>query len=92
MKKFLKNLQKNFRQIDTINRQKAIDDLQWEVQELKHIFALMTMATFIGMPSAPLPMTIDLMNDMQEEFIILLSKIDMAHNPLSDQFSRLDAI
>lgn len=92
MKKIIDKIRKNYQQIDAINRQKAIDDLQWEVKELKHIFALMTMGTFIGMPSAPLPMTLDLMKDMQEEFIIMLSKIDTAHNPLSDQFSRLDAV
>ena len=88
MKKILKTLKSNLQQIDAIHRQKAIDE--WEVRELKHIFALTTMGMFVGMPSAPLSVTMELLPDMQQEFAILISKIDTAHSPLSDYFSRLD--
>jgi len=91
---FFKNLffhlKRLFKDVDKIHRQKAIDDLEWEVQELKHIFALTTMGNFIGMPSVPLPITFTLLPDMQPEFAIMLSKINTAHSPLSDHFSKLD--
>ena len=81
---------KKFRELDKIHRDKAIEDLEWEVQELKHIFAITTMGLFIGLPSTPLPVTFSLLPDMAEEFAIMLAKLDTAHSPLSDQFSKLD--
>jgi hypothetical protein len=83
---------KNFRELDKIHRDKAIEDLQWEVQELKHIFAITTMGFFVGLPSAPLPVTFSLLPDMHEEFAIMLARLETAHSPFSDQFSRLDVI
>ena len=83
---------KNFHEIDKIHRDKAIEDLEWEVQELKHIFAITTMGVFIGLPSTPLPITFSLLTDMQEEFAIMLSKLDVAQSPFSDQFSKLDVV
>ncbi|KAA3616972.1 MAG: hypothetical protein D8M58_04760 [Calditrichaeota bacterium] len=88
----MKKIFKFFKDIDKIQRQKAIDDLEWEIQELKHIFALTTMGTFIGIPSIPLSIAFELIPDMKEEFTIMLSKTNTAHNPLSDQFSKLDVI
>lgn len=94
--KWLKNLNdfllKKYYEIDKINRQKAIDDLEWEVHELKHIFALLTIGQFVGLPSTPLPIALQLLPDMQEEFAIMLSRINTAYSPLSEQFSRLDAV
>jgi hypothetical protein len=90
LKNIFSRINKLFKDIDAIHRQKAIEDIEWEVQELKHIFALATMGNFIGMPSAPLPITFELLPDMHEEFAIMLSKIDTAHSPLSDHFSKLD--
>ena len=85
-------LLKNYREIDAIHRNKAIEDLEWEVQELKHIFALSTLGIFVGLPSTPLSLTYTLLPDMQEELAIMLAKLDTAHSPFSDQFSRLDVI
>jgi hypothetical protein len=85
-------LKAKFRQIDLINRHKAINDLEWEVRELKHIFALLTIGQFVGLPSTPLPIALMLLPDMQEEFSIMLARIDTASAPLSEQFSRLDTL
>ena len=83
-------LTRNFQALDKIHRAKAIKDLEWEVQELKHIFALATIGTFIGLPATPLPVTFALLPDMREEFAIMLAKIETAGNPLSEHFSKLD--
>ena len=82
----------SYHRIDKIHRAKAIEDLEWEVQELKHIFALTTMGAFIGLPATPLPITFLLLPDMHEEMAIMLSKLDLAHSPFSDQFSKLDVL
>lgn len=89
LKKIPAYLKRLFKDIDSIHRQKAIEDLEWEVQELKHIFALATMGNFIGLPSTPLPITFALLPDLQEEFAIMLNKINTAHSPLSAHFSKL---
>lgn len=83
---------KNYKEIDKINRQKAIDDLEWEIQELKHIFALLTIGQFIGLPSTPLFISFQLLPYMHEEFAIMLSKMNTAYSPLSDQFSKLNVV
>ena len=85
-------LVKNYHELDKIHRDKAVEDLEWEVQELKHIFALTTMGFFIGLPATPLPITFHLLPDMHEEFGIMLSKLDVAQSPFSDQFSKLDVL
>lgn len=92
MKKILQKIKKQISDFDQIHRKKAISDLEWEVQELKHIFALTTMGVFIGLPSAPLPVTFELLPDMPEEHAIMLAKLDTAHSPLSNQFSKLDSL
>lgn len=88
--KVLHYIKNTYRQLDQINRDKALNDLEWEVQELKHIFALLTIGQFIGLPSTPLPVALKLLPDMQQEFAIMLSKINTAYDPLSEYFSRLD--
>jgi hypothetical protein len=92
LKKIFLSLKKLFKDIDAIHNQKAVDDLEWEVQELKHVFALVTMGNFVGLSSVPLPITFTLLPDMQKEFVIMLSKINTAHSPLSDHFSKLDVV
>ena len=92
IQKLKKLVVKNYLEIDKINRQKAIDDLEWEVQELKHIFALLTIGQFVGFPSTPLPVALKILPDMHEEFAIMLSKINTAYSPLSEQFSKLDVV
>lgn len=70
----------------------AADDLLWEVHELRHVFALLTVGSFTGLPGAPLPVTLELLPVMEEELILMLDKIPLAADPLSDQFGRLDAV
>ncbi len=90
---FILNKVKSFvHDVDIIHRKKAIDDLEWEVQELKHVFALLTVGSFVGMPVAPLPVTLELLPDIRVELSIMLLKIRTAQNPLSEQFSKFDAV
>ncbi len=78
------------KQLDLQHRNKAIEDLEWEMHELRHIFGLLTLGYMVGLPSAPLPVAWELLPDMPREFAIMLAKMDTAQNPLSEHFSRLD--
>ncbi len=83
-------LKKLFLRLDQQHRHKAVEDLEWEMRELQHIFALLTLGYMVGLPSAPLPVAWELLPDMPREFAIMLAKMDTAQNPLSEHFSRLD--
>ncbi len=85
-------IKKFFASIERLNRQKAVEDLEWQVHELQHIFALLTLGALIGQPGAPLSVILALLPDMEEEFAVMLAKIQTSHAPLSDHFSRLDAV
>jgi len=92
MTHILQTIKKYLAAFDRTNRNKAVEDLEWEIREMQHIFAIVTLGSFIGLPSAPLPIAFELLPDMEMEFAILLAKINTADSPLSEQFSKLDAI
>ena len=87
----LKNsLVRLWRTADEVAREKAVDTVSHEVTELENIFALLVLGMFVGIPSPPIQITLDLMPDMEHEFDLMLSKVATAHDPLGDLFSVLD--
>ncbi len=87
MKRWLK---KQYQQWDQFFRAKATEKLEWEVAELENIFALLTLGFFVGQPGLPLPIALRLMPDMENEFLLMLQRVDLAHGPLSQLFATLD--
>ena len=79
-----------FKAIDEIYRGQATDILEWEAEELENIFALLVLGVFVGIPSPPIHITIELWPDMEREFSIMLEKVSTAHDPLGDLFSLLN--
>lgn len=69
---------------------KAVHTLEWEASELEHIFAITTLGALIGLPAPPMPITLDLLPDMENELALLIGKMDTSHAPLSELFSVLD--
>jgi hypothetical protein len=68
-------------------RDKAVSTLEWEATELQHVFALLVLGQFTGMPAPPPEIALGLLPDMEEELRLLLSRIDLANDPLSRLFS-----
>ena len=83
-------LKKWWSAFDRANRMKAITALTWETSELEHIFALLTVGIFVGMPSPPIQISLDLLPDLEDELVLLLNKVAVAQGPISDLFSILD--
>ena len=81
---------KQYRIWDEIFRSRATATLEWEVAELENIFALLTLGFLIGLPSPPIPVALQLMPDMEDNLLLMLQRIDVAHGPLSQLFSSLD--
>lgn len=75
---------------DKVARSRAVDGIEYEVEELEHIFALLVMGSMTGLPSPPLQLSLELMPLMEKELLLMIDKIETAANPLSDLFSVLD--
>ncbi len=71
-------------------RRKAVETIEYEVGELDNIFAILVIGAFIGIPSPPIHITMELLPVMEKEFEIMLEKVSTAHDPLGDLFSILD--
>jgi len=79
-----------FNMADEVMRSKAVETIAYEVGELDNIFAILVLGVFIGIPSPPIQITMELLPDMEKEFEIMLEKVSTAHDPLGDLFSVLD--
>ena len=72
---------------DQVARHKAVDAIEYELDELNNIFAILILGTFIGVPSPPIHVTMAMMPEMVEEFEIMFERVQTAHDPLGDLFS-----
>ena len=79
-----------FNVADEVMRGKAVETIEYEVGELDNIFAILVLGAFIGIPSPPIHITMELLPEMEKEFEIMLEKVSTAHDPLGDLFSVLD--
>jgi hypothetical protein len=79
-----------FKVMDEVMRSKAVETIEYEAKELDNIFAILVLGAFIGIPSPPIHITMELLPDMEKEFEIMLEKVSTAHDPLGDLFSVLD--
>ena len=73
-----------------VNREKATGLLEFEVKELDNIFALLILGGFAGLPSPPSPIAIELLPFMEKELIMLLSRTDLAQDPIGVLAGMLD--
>lgn len=64
--------------------------LEWEVDEIENIFALVLFGFLVGIPSAPMHVTLELLPFMPDEIETLLKRVDTANEPIADLFSLLD--
>jgi len=88
---YIKNKITRFLKIsDAVARSKAVGTIETEVEEMENIFGVLVLGSFIGMPSPPMQISLDLMPFMEKELILMLEKVDTANAPISQLFSVLD--
>lgn len=75
---------------DEVFRGKAVDTIEFELEELEHIFGILVLGSYVGMPSPPMQISLDLMPFMEKELILMMKKVDTANEPISDLFSVLN--
>lgn len=81
LKAFIKRL---WRSYDRGTREKLIAATEYETEELEHVFALLVLGQFIGLPMAPLHIGLELLPEMEDQLRLMLEKEDTAAAPLSD--------
>ena len=72
---------------DRVGRSKAVEAIESEVEEMENIFGILVLGSFVGMPSPPMQISLDLMPYMEKELILMLEKVDTASEPISQLFS-----
>ncbi len=85
-----RKLRRAFEIIRQIHREKASEIIEFELKELENIFSLLLLGGFIGMPSPPVPIAIELLPYMERELTIMLARTDMAQDPLAPLFGILE--
>jgi len=83
IKNILKKTLEKGRIIDEVARSKAVELVEQELSEMEHTFALLVFGVFVGLPAPPRQITLDLLADSEKEIMLLLQKVDTAHEPLS---------
>jgi len=75
---------------DRVARAKAVEFVEAEIEELENVFALLVLGSFVGLPSPPMHLSLELMPDMERELIAMLERVDTAATPFSHLFSTFD--
>lgn len=79
-----------FKTIDAVMRSRAVETIEYELEELDNIFGILVLGAFIGIPAPPIHITMDLLPLMERELNLMLEKVSTAHDPLGDLFSVLE--
>lgn len=91
-KKFLDLLKQGWESYKNTMGEAAVETLEFELGEMENIFGLLVLGSFIGFPSPPMQITLDLLPEMEKHFVLMLNKVDTAQSPLSDLLSTFDVI
>ena len=79
-----------WRAADEVARSKAVSTIEAECEEMEYIFALLVQGSFVGMPSPPAHLSMDLLPLMEKDLMLLLERMNTSNEPLSRLFSVFD--
>lgn len=83
-------LKENWRLYEEATKSTAVESIEFELGEMENIFGLLVLGSFIGMPSPPMQISLDLLPEMEEHLKLMMNKVDMANEPISNLFSMFD--
>lgn len=75
---------------ERVARAKAVGTIETELAEMENIFSLLVLGSFVGIPSPPVQISLDLMPHMERELITMLEEVDTATTPISRLLSTFD--
>jgi hypothetical protein len=86
---WLEQIRLFFNDLQIVNRSKATGMLEFELIELRNIFALLLFGSFVGMPAPPVHITLQLLPLMDEDIQLMLRRINVAHDARAEVVSTL---
>ena len=78
-----------FKELDASHRASACALTVTEVEELRNIFALLLLGSFVGLPSPPSFLTVELLPYMEKELEILQRRAQDSNDMLAEMFGTL---
>lgn len=90
--KILRSIKKKWQLYEEVTRETAVESIEFELGEMENIFSLLVLGSFIGLPAPPMQITLDLLPEMEAHLDIMLNKVDMANEPISNLFSVFEVI
>lgn len=90
MESLIRKVRRTLEVMQQVNREKATGMLEFELKELENIFSLLVLGGFVGMPAPPGPISLELLPYMERELIVMLSRSDMALDPLGSLMGFLE--
>jgi len=82
--KFVREIRGFFKGLEEANRDKATDQIEYEVKEMEHMFTLMIFGDAVGLPSPPISVTIELLPLMTDDFERMILRATQTGNGLSE--------
>ncbi|GAB6275667.1 MAG: hypothetical protein SAMD01599839_02070 [Rectinema sp.] len=73
-----------------VQREKATSMLDFELKELENIFALLLLGGFVGIPSPPSPIAIELLPYLERELVVMFARTDMSVDPIGSLVGMLE--
>ena len=92
LKEMLRKIGNTWNLYNEAARETAVETLETELGEMENIFGLLVLGSFIGFPSPPMQITLDLLPEMEQHFVLMLNKVDTAQSPISDLLSTFDVM
>lgn len=87
---FLRKLRSAWRVMVQVHRERAVGMLEFELKELENIFTLLLLGGFVGLPSPPAPIAIELLPLLEREIAVMLSRSDLAQDPIGALMGMLE--
>jgi len=91
-RKIFRKITKGARIYRQASQANAVEIMEAELSEMENIFGLLVLGSFVGFPSPPMQITLDLLPEMEKHFVLMLNKTDMAQEPISDLLSTFDVM
>ena len=90
LKRIRNKITEIWRSGDVMARGRAVETIENELEGMENIFGLLVLGSFVGLPSPPMQISLDLMPHMEKELILMMEKVDTASEPISKLFSTFD--
>ncbi len=84
LKKFINIIKQKIRTANKIARSQSTDILESEITQLESVFANLVFGNFIGIPSAPVQISFDLLSESEASIEFLINRMIIQNDPLGE--------